>query len=153
MATIGNCSRSTPALALMLCASGLLTACSGGGVSNTDTSNLVSAYLFTVGGSATGLSGSGLVLQNNGSDNLTVTASGAFTFATPLTTGDSYNISVLTQPSTPNQTCVVTNASGTVALGNITGISVTCADKTALTDTIGGSVVGLLGSGLVLQND
>jgi predicted transcriptional regulator len=153
MATTGNCPRTTPALALLLCTTGFLAACSGGGVSSTDTALYVTANQFTVGGSATGLSGSGLVLQNNGGDNLIVSASGTFTFATPLITGDSYNVSVLSQPLAPNQTCVVTNGSGTVAIGNITGVTVTCADKTALTDAIGGTVVGLLGSGLVLQDD
>ena len=41
---------------------------------------------FTVGGSVSGLSGS-LVLQDNGADNLTLTANGPFTFATGLAPG------------------------------------------------------------------
>ena len=40
---------------------------------------------YTIGGTVSGLSGSGLVLRNNGTDNRTVTANGSFTFATPLT--------------------------------------------------------------------
>ena len=38
---------------------------------------------FTVGGSVSGLSGT-VVLQDNGGDNLSVTANGSFTFATSL---------------------------------------------------------------------
>jgi hypothetical protein len=52
----------------------------------------------TIGGNVTGLSGTGLVLQNNGGDNLAVTASGAFTFATAIKSGTAYAITVLTQP-------------------------------------------------------
>jgi len=153
MAITGNFPRTAPAPALLLCAAGLLAACSGGGVSSTDTAEYVTANQFMVGGSATGLSGSGLVLQNNGGDNLIVSASGAFTFATPLITGDSYNVSVLSQPLAPSQTCVVSNGSGTVGIANVTGIAVVCANKTSSSDQIGGSVTGLLGSGLVLQDD
>src|SRR5208282_6691562 len=100
-----------------------------------------------------GLSGADLVLQNNGADNLSVRADGSFTFPTTLITGNSYSVSVLTQPSAPNQTCVVTQGSGTVGTGNVTNIVLTCANKTTATDVIGGTAVGVLGSGLVLQND
>ncbi len=140
------------ALAL-LCATLGVAACSGGGVGTTDTSKFVSEFKFSVGGSASGLTGSNLVLQNNGGDNLGVNASGAFQFATPLITGDSYNISVLSQPTSPSQTCVVTNGSGVVGLAAVTSVSVVCANKTASSDQIGGTVTGLLGSGLVLQDD
>jgi Galactose oxidase, central domain len=128
----------------------LLAACSGG-VSNTDTTSAVTT--FTVGGTITGLSGAGLVLQNNGGDDLDVTASGSFVFPTTLITGNRYMVSVLSQPSSPAQTCVVANGGGVVANGNITTIAIQCADKTSATDTIGGTAVGVLGSGLVLQDN
>ena len=41
---------------------------------------------FTVGGTVSGLSGT-VVLQDNGGDDLSVTANGSFTFATTLATG------------------------------------------------------------------
>jgi len=47
---------------------------------------------YTVGGTVTVLSGSGLVLQNEGGADLPITASGAFTFPTPLPSGASYSI-------------------------------------------------------------
>ena len=104
---------------------------------------------YTIGGMVTGLSGSGLVLQDNGGDNLTVTASGSFTFATAITSGGAYAVTVLTQPSSPTQTCTVTSGTGT-ATANVTSVQVACA---APTFTIGGTVSGLLGTGLVLQDN
>ena len=127
-----------------------LAACSGG-VSNTDTTAAVTT--FTVGGTVTGLSGAGLVLQNNGGDDLKVAASGNFVFPTTLITGNSYLVSVLSQPSSPDQTCVVANGGGLVANGNISTVAIQCADKTSATDTIGGVALGVLGSGLVLQDN
>jgi hypothetical protein len=104
----------------------------------------------TVGGSVSGLSGSGLVLQNNGGDDLGISVNGDFTFATALASGETYNVTVLVQPSSPNQVCSVTNGSGTMANADVTDVSVTCVTNTY---TIGGNVNGLSGSGLVLQNN
>lgn len=78
---------------------------------------------FTIGGTVSGLSGTGLVLQDNGGNNLAVSANGGFTFATAIPGGSTYTVSVLTQPSSPVQTCVVTNASGT-ANANVTNVQV-----------------------------
>ena len=52
---------------------------------------------FTVGGTVSGLSGT-VVLQDNGADNLTVTANGPFTFATALAPGAAYAVTVKTNP-------------------------------------------------------
>jgi hypothetical protein len=105
---------------------------------------------FTVGGSVSGLAGSGLVLQNNGGDNLSIAASGNFTFPTALASGAAFNVTVKTQPLLPTQTCIVTNPTATVGSANITNVAVTC---TTNTYSIGGSVTGLTGAGLVLQNN
>ena len=105
---------------------------------------------FTIGGNVSGLSGSGLVLQNNGGDDLPITADGSFTFATPLNDGSTYSVTVATQPTGPNQTCSVVNGSGTVSGANVTDVQITC-----ITDqfTVGGTVSGLVGDGLVLHNN
>ncbi|MDP9339515.1 MAG: kelch motif-containing protein [Acidobacteriota bacterium] len=105
--------------------------------------NVTCVASFTVGGTVTGVVGTGLVLQDNAGDNLTITANGSFTFATPVATGSSYSVTILTQPSNPAQTCTVTSgtASGT-ATGNVSTVAVTC---TAVTFSVGGNVVGLLG--------
>jgi hypothetical protein len=81
---------------------------------------------FTVGGMVTGLSGAGLVLKNNGGDDLAISASGSFTFATGLRNGAAYSVTVGTQPSAPAQECVVTNGAGTVRGADVTNVSVAC---------------------------
>ena len=105
---------------------------------------------YTIGGTVSGLSGMGLVLQNNGGDNLNITANGAFTFPAALLDSSSYNVAVLTQPGTPNQICVVSSGSGTIAASNVTNVAITC---TTVQYTIAGTVSGLAGTGLVLQNN
>jgi 6-phosphogluconolactonase (cycloisomerase 2 family) len=84
--------------------------------------------MYLVGGSVTGLSGSGLVLSNNGGDDLAVSANGHFSFATALAVGATYRVSVLTQPSNPIQNCTLTNgtARGTVGAAEVTTVAVVC---------------------------
>ncbi len=106
---------------------------------------------YTVGGTVSGLTGTGLVLLDNGADNLTIIANGSFTFKTPIASGGTFNVSVFTQPS--GQTCSVTGATGTVS-GNVSSVQVACAASgTPGNYTIGGQVTGLVGSGLVLQDN
>ncbi|MBS0421610.1 MAG: hypothetical protein JSR66_28130 [Proteobacteria bacterium] len=81
---------------------------------------------YTVGGTVSGLRGSGLKLQN-GTGHLSVAAAGAFTFPDPLAGGSAYAVSIETQPTNPAQTCTVANGSGTIGQANITNIAVTCA--------------------------
>ena len=142
------------ALALSACRSGSATALgagsgsgsggSGSGGSGSSGSGSGGAT-FTIGGTVVGLVGTGLVLQDNGGDNLTVSASGAFTFKTAVS--GAYAVTVFTQPTVPAQTCSIASGSGTAA-ANVTNILVNCG---ATSLTIGGSVSGLLGGGLVLQ--
>src|SRR5262245_12089155 len=54
---------------------------------------------FSIGGSVAGLSGSGLVLQLNGSGNLPVAGDGAFVFAGLLPDGTAYAVTVASQPT------------------------------------------------------
>lgn len=101
---------------------------------------------YTVRASVSGLSGSGLILQLNAGSDLAVTANGNSTFATPVASGMSYQVSVKTQPSSPRQVCTVGNGSGTISTGDAT-VTISC----ATVHTIGVSVSGLSGTGLVLQ--
>jgi 6-phosphogluconolactonase (cycloisomerase 2 family) len=105
---------------------------------------------YTISGAVSGLTGTGLVLRNNGTNDLAINANGAFQFTTALVNSAAYAITVATQPSAPTQTCVVGNGSGTVGSANVTNIAVTC---TGTAFTVGGTVTGLTGSGLVLQNN
>jgi large repetitive protein len=105
---------------------------------------------FSIGGSVSGLRGSGLVLQKNGGDDLAIASDGRFTFQTEQASATNYTVTVRTQPSNPSQTCTIAKASGKVGSGDITDVAVTCAVNTF---AIGGTVTGLLGSGLVLSNN
>lgn len=94
---------------------------------------------FTIHGTVSGLnSGTSVTLLDNGSDSLTVSINGTFTFGTPLASGATYNVAIGTQPS--GETCTVANGSGTVASMNVTNVAVSC---TTNTFTIGGTVSGL----------
>jgi hypothetical protein len=115
----------------------------------TCTDNPAPAYML--GGTVTGLSGTGLVLRNNGADDLAIAAGGAFTFATALRTSTAYAVTMAVQPS--GQTCVVFNGSGVMAGAAVTNIAVTCTNNPAPAYTVGGTVTGLSGTGLVLRNN
>ena len=106
-----------------------------------------SAAAYSIGGTVSGLSGT-VVLQDNGADNLSVSANGSFTFATPLAGGASYAVTVKTSPS--GQSCTVSNGSGTVAAANVTNVAVSCTSAAAY--SIGGTVSGLSGT-VVLQDN
>ncbi len=97
-----------------------LGACSGGGGSS------MPMTAHTVGGTVTGLAGTGLVLQNNGGDSLPISASGAFMFAGALSSGTAYSVTVARQPSSPAQTCVVGKGAGTMGTANVTNVQVSC---------------------------
>ena len=97
---------------------------------NVTNANVTCVTGYTVGGisgSITGLTGTGLVLQNNGGDNLLISAGsiGPFTFNTPLASGDPYNITVLTQPHNPDQSCSATGNSN-IGSANVNTVTVLC---------------------------
>ncbi len=124
-----------------------LVACGGSGSPSVTTTG-PSPVTYTVGGSVSGLAGSGLVLQNNGGENLAVSKAGSFTFPTHVSSGSPYKVTVLTQPSNPTQVCVVSDGSGT-AKANVT-VEISC---TTSTYNVSGTVQGLVGTGLVLQDN
>jgi hypothetical protein len=128
-----------------------VTAGSGTATANVTTVQVAcTTTTYTIGGTVSGLSGAGLVLQDNSSGNLPIAANGAFAFTTKVASGVTYNVTVFTQPSNPSQTCLVTSGGG-VALANVTSVQVNC--TTSPTFTVGGTVSGLAGAGLVLQNN
>jgi hypothetical protein len=97
-----------------LAAALILSACGGGADAD-------------VGGNVVGLSGgTNVVLLNNGSDPITVSANGSFTFDQQIASGSAYSVSVQTQPI--GETCLVTNGSGTIdGEGDaVTTVTVTC---------------------------
>jgi len=109
-----------------------------------------STNAYTVGGTVSGYASSGLVLQNNGSDDLTINAEGNFTFSNVIADGSNYTVTVLTQPGNPNQVCTISNGSGAVSGAAISGVTVSCSTTSYM---VGGTVSGYTGNGLVLQNN
>jgi 6-phosphogluconolactonase len=121
----------------------ILTACGGGGGSGGG------GPTYPVGGSVSGLVGSGLVLATGSGNSVSVTKAGPFTFPTPLNTGESYEVTVTSPPANPSQTCTVNQGSGTVS-GAVDNITVVCVVSQF---TVGGSISGLRGSGLILRDN
>ena len=112
---------------------------------NTQISSAVNIY--SIGGSISGLSASGLILANG--TNTVSPSSGAtsFTFSTQKATSATYSVTVQANPT--GQTCTVSNASGTVASQSISNIAVTC---TSNPGALSGTITGLTTSGLVIKN-
>jgi hypothetical protein len=82
---------------------------------------------YTIGGTVSGLTGTGLVLQNNGADSLSITANGSFTFSTAIADGEAYDVTVKNNPT--GQFCRIDNSAGAVAGGNVTNVAVTCSSS------------------------
>jgi len=89
---------------------------------------------YSVGGTVSGLSGSGLVLRNNGGDPLSISGNGSFTFNTRLADGSGYSVTVATKPS--GQTCSVANGTGTISGVDVINVSVTCVTDPGQEDVI-----------------
>lgn len=104
----------------------------------------------TVSGTVSGLNGaSGLVLQNNGTDDKPVVSDGQFRFATPVMIGSQYNVTVSVFPTNPSENCTVTNGSGTAPTTDVTNVEIQCAPASY---KIGGKVQNT-SSSVTLQNN
>lgn len=103
---------------------------------------------YTVGGTVYGLNGN-IRLRNNddANDEVSLTGSGEnlpFNFATRIADGGTYSVGISQQPTT--MSCVVEDGQGQVS-GHVNNIRVLCGYQIQVT------VEGLLGSGLILQNN
>ena len=112
------------------------------------------AGTFSLGGTMSGLTGT-VVLQNNGTNNLSVSANGSFTFSTLVADATTYAVTVLTQPV--NQLCTVTggdnaDGTGTVAGGNVSSITVNCVPTFTISGNVTGTAFGAF-EFIVLQNN
>ncbi len=115
----------TTLLLVALAGAAILVACGGGGGGG---STPAAPATYTVGGTVSGLTVSGLVLQTSSGAEVSVSADGAFSFPSQVQNNTAYTVSVKTQPSSAgqSQTCSVTNGSGSVSGGNVTNIAVSC---------------------------
>jgi hypothetical protein len=130
--------------ALTLAAS--LSAC-GGGTSS-----------YTIGGTVTGLQYEGLVLQNNGTNDLVVKPLGVdannnvknvtYSFPGEVDYGKAYSVTVKEQPR--HQECALAGGTADTA-GRLTTINAVISCSLA-SHTIGGTINNLTGSGLKLIN-
>jgi N-acetylneuraminic acid mutarotase len=85
-----------------------------------------SAADYTVGGTISGLTAGSVVLINNGSTTVTVSAGAtSWVFAGSFAAGSSYSVTVLTQPV--GELCEVTSGgSGTALAANVDTVTVAC---------------------------
>ncbi len=101
--------------------------------------------VWAIGGTVTGLLGSGLQLSlNGGAQTLAVSADGNFAFPTGLPAGSAYSVTVASQPQAPVQVCSIINGNGTVGSNDISDVVVNCGSAT--TYAIGGTASGLTSS-------
>jgi len=109
-----------------------------------DVNNVVvvcSVKSFSVSGTVSGLVGT-VNVRNNGGPLLAVSANGPFTFPTAVAYGSPYAVTISTQPL--NQTCILTNGTGTMGAGNVTNVTLACATSIF---SAGNTYNGTLGGG------
>ncbi|WP_250499883.1 choice-of-anchor tandem repeat GloVer-containing protein [Caballeronia sp. GAWG1-5s-s] len=123
--------KTVPSIVTTVIFSATLGACGGGGSSSTATSSNpgsgsavppAAPTSYTIGGTAIGLNGGVLKLQNNGTDTQTLTSEGGFQFSS-ITSGSPYSVAVSQHPAA--RQCNVANGSGN-ATANVNNVSVSC---------------------------
>ena len=99
---------------------------------------------FSIGGTVSGLSGAGFVLGNSVSggavQQLAVSSNGVFTLPNHALSGQSYVVTIVTQPAGPAQACTVSANSG-IASANVTSVVVTCPQASIVTGLNGPSTL------------
>ncbi len=102
----------------------------GNNITNVAVSCTTNSY--TLSGSVSGLTGSGLTLTDKNGGTVAVPATGPFTFTLPnaVLSGTSYDVTVATDPVGPPQGCSVADGSGTVQGSAVTGVQVSCNNAT-----------------------
>jgi uncharacterized repeat protein (TIGR03803 family) len=156
--------------AAILCVLAALSGCSGGSSGGSD-SNSLAARTYSLGTTISGLDSSGLVLMVNAQrqpvgeylfplvkglepsglvNAMAVSVAAGKTtqgLVSSLPLGTRYAVTVQTQPT--GETCTVAGGTGTILSANVANVVVTCSNQAY---SLGGSVNGLNGSGLVLTN-
>lgn len=137
------------------------TVANGSGTVSANVSNVavtctaISSTTYTVGGTITGLGGTGLGLRLNGSTDAAFNvspASGAisFAFTAGLQTGTAYSVTIPSQPTGPTQGCFFTaGQTGTIGTSNVSNVAITCNNSAPY--TVSGTVSGLTATGLSLR--
>ena len=107
---------------------------------------------FTVGGTVSGLSYPGLVLNNKGTDLPIAVGATSFSFPNTISYGETFDVSVKINPL--HQTCAPQGASNGHAIDTagrlaVINVPITCGLNSF---TIGGNISGATADGLVLTN-
>lgn len=124
----------TASCAIALC----LAACGGGGASSNSNTGTTNPTSYTVTANVSNLNaGTSFVLQNNGGDNLSISANGNFTFSTAIANGSPYAVTVFSEPAA--QTCLLSGVYQGTSSTDVT-VSVNCGQAL---DSVGGNVTGL----------
>ena len=98
------------------------------------------AKIYTVGGSISGLSTSGLVIKN-GNETLNITSTSTnFTFSNKLATGDNFSVSIDSQPT--DYSCSISGGAGTVSTQSISNVIVSCVYVPSPSVFINSSTIG-----------
>lgn len=115
---------------------------------------------YSVGGTVTGLTGTGLEIEEVRTGRRLTPGNGAFTFDYPFSDTDPYDVRIVTEPREPDQACSISAASGAIAAADVTNIVIDCVDVSpgAMLDptfgTNGKVTTGLpTGRALALQSD
>src|SRR5271163_5029798 len=95
----------------------LLVGCGGGSSTNSPPT------LYAIGGTVAGLAASSFTMQINGASDLSVSGNGAFSFPSPVASGTAYVVTISQQPAGGSQTCIVTNAAGTVVASQVANVN------------------------------
>lgn len=104
----------------------------------------------SIGGAVSGLTSGASVTLTNNQESITISNDGNFTFPTKLSSGQNYDVSLVTNNG-GGLTCTITNAQGTVQTSNITNINVTCGFGSNFYE-VGVNVSGLSGT-ITVQNN
>ena len=111
----------------------ILSACGGGGGGGESSvaggGVTVNQTTYSVGGTVSGLpAGVSLIIENNRTETLTISANGKFTFATRLTSGSTFGLTITKQPT--EVLCSAKNESGKLESENVANIIINCTNTT-----------------------
>ena len=117
----------------------------GTATGNVTNVQIVCGTVYFIGGTVNGLAGTGMILQDNATDNLSITGTGTvpFTFAIPLPVNATYAVTISKAPASPAQACTINNGTGTVT-GPVTNIDIVCPQPKY---SISGTLIGLVDNG------
>jgi len=83
-----------------------------------------------VAGAVSGLNSTGLNLvlyiNGNNTETISISANGAFVFAANLVVGENWSVEISTLPGSPQQSCNLSNTSGTIPQGGVDTIQIAC---------------------------